>query len=78
MLVLFRETLGSHGRIGQVPDYEDAPEYGEAAIGNEDGLPGFESAAARDQGEAVSEQAANDLLCAVLAQIVSLRYGSRK
>lgn len=78
MLVLFRETLGSHGRVGQVPDYEDAPEHGEAAIGDEDGLPGFEGAAAGDQGEAVREQAADDLLCSVLAQVVSLICGKGK
>lgn len=56
--------MGAHGRVGEVVEDEETPEDGEGAVGDEDCLPGGEGAGV-EEGEAVGEEAADDLLAAV-------------
>lgn len=64
-LVFLGEALGAHRAVGQPVQHEEAPDDREAAVADEDGLPGVDRGRIRDEGEAVGEEAANDLLTTV-------------
>jgi hypothetical protein len=59
--VLGREALGAHGRVGEPPKDEDAPEDRETAEEGEENLPGGDRPAI-NVVDTVSEQAADALL----------------
>lgn len=62
--VCFAKTFGAHGGVRH-PDYdEDTPEKGKTGVGDEYRLPGFQGAGF-EEGEAVSEESADDLLSAL-------------
>lgn len=64
MLVLLRKALGSHGAIGHPPAHKKTKKDGDDAIDEEKPLPGFQRPSG-DEGEAIGEETANDLLGAV-------------
>lgn len=64
MLFLFSPAFGSHRGVRHPPSDEHAEENGDDAVGEEEPLPGFEGTGF-DEGEAVGEKTADDLLGAV-------------
>lgn len=65
MLVLLAEAFRAHGRVGHPPHDKQSPQDGQTSVGEEQRLPGLEYFVASNEGEAVGEQAADDLLGAV-------------
>lgn len=53
LFILFAEAFGSHGRVWQPPQHEKTPEDRENAIGDKNGLPGFERSLVTDEREAI-------------------------
>lgn len=78
MLVLFCETFRSHGRVWKPPDDENPPEDREAAVGDEDCLPGLESVVAGNERETVGEETADDLLPGRRIRFALVNCGRKK
>lgn len=64
LLVVLREAFGSHGGVREEPKNETAPEDGERAIRDEDGLVASDDLVP-NQREAICEQSAHNLLSSI-------------
>lgn len=65
MLVLLGEALCAHGRVRHHDQQHDAVQDRDAAVGQEERLPGLDRLVVAQKTEAVRQEAADDLLTAV-------------